>query len=787
MRAINRKLLRDLWHIRSQALAIGLVVASGVAIYVLLQSAYASLQLTQSTYYERFRFADVFASLRRAPLSLADEAAGWPEVAAVEARVVVDVNLDLPDVHEPISGRLISLPEDRAPLVNDVFLSDGRLPAPGRDDEVLASERFARANALAPGDAVAAIINGRRRQLRIVGLGLSPEYIYTIRPGELIGDDRRFGVLWMNRRALAAAFQMEGGFNDLALLLTPGASTPAVIDRVDRLLEGYGGLGAIPRAQQLSHFFVQGEIDQLEGMGRLVPFVFLAVAAFLINVVLTRLVAVEREQIAALKAIGYTNLEVGTHYLKWGLAVAVVGAVAGTAVGALLGRGMTGMYAEFFHFPVLEYDLTPAVMLRGVLVAVGAAGLGTLGAVRRVVALPPAEAMRPEAPARYRVSWFERVGPGRLLSPPGRMVLRNMQRRPGRAAMSAVAIAASGALLVVGLFSLDAIDVVVDVQFNQAQRYDAQMTFFWPVSAAAVHEIARLPGVLHAEGFRAVPVRMRAGPRSRYLSVMGTSPDDTLSQVIGEDGERVRLPPEGLVLSRKLGELLEVRAGEVVRLEVLEGGRPVRDVPVVQLVDDYMGLNAYMDRGALHRLLQEDRVLSGAYLQIDPIRRDALFARIHETPAVAGVGLTQVMLDNFQSQIDESVGIMRTATIIFAAIIVFGVVYNTARVALSERGRELATLRVIGLTRAEIATILFGEWMIVTGIALPMSMAIGYGLAALLVDAFSTEVYRLPLVVSARTFLWSTSTVVIAAVLSGLAVRRRLRRLDLIAVLKTRE
>jgi putative ABC transport system permease protein len=787
MRAINRKLLRDLWRIRSQALAIGLVIAAGVAIHVLLMSAYASLQLTQAAYYERYRFAHVFASLERAPLSVAREVTGWPGVAGVEARVVAEVTLDVPDNTAPVSGRLMSLPEEGVPAVNDVFIASGRRPTPGRDAEVLVSEQFAQANDLDPGDELGAVINGRRRTLRVVGLALSPEFVYTIRPGELVGDNERFGVLWMNGRALASAFQMEGGFNDLVIRLAPGVSTEAVVDRVDRLLDTYGGLGAMPRSQQLSHFFLQSEIDSLEGMGRIVPVVFLAVAAFLINVVLTRLVAVEREQVAALKAIGYSNAAVGRHYLEWGLIVAAFGGVAGTVAGAMLGRGMLTLYAEFFHFPLLEYRLTPAVMLQGAAVAFVAAAVGTIGAVRRVVLLPPAEAMRPEAPARYRVGWIERGAAGRLLSPPMRMLLRNMRRRPLRAAMSTVAIAASGALLIVGLFSLDSVDVVLDVQFTQAQRYDALVTFFHPVSASAAHEVARLPGVVVAEGFRSVPVRLRAGSHTRYVAITGVGPDDSLNRVIDESGHAVRPPPEGLVLSRKLGELLDTRAGDQVRLEVLEGTRPVREVAVVQLVDDYMGLNAYMDRGALHRLLQEDELLSGAYLLLDPTQHEALYATIHRTPAVAGLALKQTMLDNFQEQLDESVGIMRTATIVFAAIIVFGVVYNTARVALSERGRELATLRVIGMTRGEISRILFGEWAIVTAAALPLAAVIGYGLAALLVDAFSTEVYRLPLVISGRTYAWSLLTVVLAATVSGLAVRRRLHNLDLIAVLKTRE
>ncbi len=787
MRAINHKLVRDLWHIRSQVAAIALVVAAGVSMYVLMLSAYASLGLTQATYYERQRFAHVFASLVRAPQSLAADIAAIPGVRAIETRIVANVTLDLEHRVEPASGRLISWPEGRRPRVNDVFLTSGRFPEPGHADEVLASETFARANALQPGDAIAALINGRRRELRIVGLALSPEYIYSIRPGELVADDERFGVLWMGERALGAAFQMEGAFNDVALLLGPDASEPAVMDRLDQLLEPYGGLGAIPRAQQLSHFFLQGELDQLDNMGRIVPIVFLSVAAFLINVVLTRLVAVEREQVAALKALGYSNREVGQLYLKWGLVVASTGAVIGIAAGAWLGHGMTTLYADFFHFPILEYQLPPAVIAQGVGVAFVAAIFGTLSAVRRVARLPPAEAMRPDAPARYRETWIERVGLRRWLSQPGRMVLRNMMRRPGRAAVSLLAIAVSASLLVVGLFTLDSIEIMLDAQFYRAQRYDALVTFVEPLSAGASHEVSRLPGVRLAEGFRGVPVRMRAGPRDRYVSVLGIDAGGELLQVLDGFDDVVRLPPDGLVMSRKLGELLSVGPGDDVELEVLEGQRPSRRARVSRLLDDYMGINVYMDRDAVHRLMREGRLLSGAFLKTDPAQASALYAQLRKTPAVAGVAVKQAMLDNFRQTLAQSVGITRIVMIVFASIIAFGVVYNTARVALSERARELATLRVIGFTRTEIARILFGEWAVVTLLAQPVGMLIGAGLAALVVRAFNTDVYRLPLIIASSTYLFAMTTVVGAAVVSGLVVRRRLDHLDLIAVLKTRE
>lgn len=787
MLAINRKLLRDLWRARSQALAIALVIGAGVAMFVLMRSTFESLGLTQQRYYERYRFADVFASLKRAPLALEEDIARIPGVAAVQTRVVVDVTLDVRGQPTPISGRLISVPDEGRPALNDLFLRSGRWVEPYRDDEVLASETFAVANGLETGDTVAAIINGRRRDLRIVGLALSPEYVYSVRPGELVADDARFGVLWMGRKALGTAYQMDGAFNDVSLALEHGASDREVIGQLDRLLDPWGGLGAIPRAQQLSHFFLQSELDSLRGMGQIVPTIFLAVAAFLLNVVLTRLVAVQREQIAALKALGYSNAEVSWHFVKWSLAVGAAGAAVGTAAGALMGRGMTAIYTEFFHFPVLEYHLPAAAVAEGLAVALASAAIGALGAVHRVLTLPPAEAMRPEPPARYDVSWLERAGLRRWLPQPARIVLRNLQRHPVRAAMSTIGIAFGGAMLIVGTFTIDSMNHMIDVQFNVAQVYDASVTFTEPASARADDDLTRLPGVIRSEGFRAVPARLRAGPRERSVSILGLPAQSALNRVVDATHGTVVLPPEGLVLSSKLAELLGVTTGDDVDVEVLEGERPQRRVIVSALVDEYMGTNAYMEIGALHRLMQEGGTLSGAYLTVDRLAEPALYRQLKNTPVVAGVGFRQAALESFRRTLAESVSITRTITIVFAAIIAFGVVYNTARIALSERGVELATLRVIGFTRAEIAYILLGELAIVTLAALPLSMAIGYGLAAATVTAFDTEVYRLPLVVTAHTYAVSLLTTVVTAVVSALIVRRRLDRLDLISVLKTRE
>ncbi len=784
---LDKKLLRDLWHIKGQALAISLVIAAGVAMFINYLSTFESLRSSQETYYQRYRFADVFASLRRAPEDLAHRIAWIPGVAQIETRVVADVNLDIPGLKEPATGRLISLPKERRAQLNDVYLRQGRFPEPGHSDEVLVSEAFAQARRLLPGATVTAVINGHRRQLEIVGIALSPEYIYTIRPGELIPDDSRFGIFWMERRALATAFDMEGGMNDVALTLMPGASVEEVIAQLDLLLDPYGGLGAVPRALQLSHWYIDNELKGLQGAGFIVPVIFLAVAGFLLHVVLNRIVAVQREQIAALKALGYTDFEVGRHYAAWSVVIGIMGLGLGIAGGSWLGSGMTALYGDFFRFPLLTYHLPRYTVAIGALVSVGVALLAALGAVQRAIRLPPAEAMRPEPPAHYRVSWIERLGLKHVLGQPARIILRNLERYPGRAFASILGIALAVAILIVGLFFIDAIDVIMDIQFNVKERQDLTMTFFQPVSARAFHEVSRLPGVLTAEPARSVPVRLVAGHRSRQTSILGLSNGTQLHRVIDVSLKPIALPPEGLVLSTMLAEILGLRRGDTLQVEVLAGRRPVRQVVVADLVEEYQGTSAYMEAAALHRLLREGQSLSGAFLQIDASQADELYRRFKLLPAVAGVSLKSAAIESFERTIAQNLNVMVFFNVIFASIIAFGVVYNAARISLSERSRELATLRVVGFTRAEISFILLGELAALTTIAIPLGLALGFWLARLVLLAYNNELLRIPLVVGPLTLALSVGSVVIAAMVSGLIVRRRLDHLDLVQVLKTRE
>lgn len=787
--ALDRKLLRDLWHLRGQLLAVAVVVACGVGVFVTMRGMYEMLLHEREAFYRQHRFAEVFAYAKRVPETLVERIARLPGVQAVQTGIVLEVTLDVPGLVEPATGLLTSVPERGRPLLNDLHLLRGRYLEAGARDEVVVSDAFAKANALEPGAGLGAVINGRWQNLRVVGIALSPEYIYVLRPASGLPDDRRYGILWMGREAVAHAYDMDGAFNRVALSLGSGASEREVIDGLDRLLARYGALGAHGREDQLSHKVLSDEINQDKIYGAVVAGIFLSVAAFIINIVLTRLVATERDQVAVLKAFGYGNGALGWHYLKLSLAPVVLGALLGLPLAAWLGAMLASIYREFFHFPQLKWSVSAVGVSLGVGISLAAAAAGAIGAVQRAVRLPPAEAMRPEPPMGFRPTIIERLGFQRWLSSAERVIVRNIERRPGKALLSITGIALAVAILVAGRYGMDALGYIIDVQFRMAQREDVMIEFSEPVSAHARHAVARLPGVMASEPFRYVPVKVRHQHRERRTAILGLQPEGDLRAIVDLDYRRHPPPDEGLLLSAKLARSLDVAPGDTVGVEVLEGRRPAVRLPVVGVLDDLIGVSVYMSLPALNRVLQEGGAFSGALVALDEGGREAFFAAVKKVPAIRGTSVKEAMLANFRDVIARSLFIQTVMNIVFASVIAFGVVYNSVRVALSERGHELASLRVLGFTQREVAVMLLGEQALLTLLAIPFGFGIGYGICAAVAAAINAtqETFRMPLVLSAETFAFAFIVVAVAATASGLMIWGRIRRLDLVAVLKTRE
>lgn len=783
---LRRKVLRDLMRLWAQALAIALVLAAGVATLILGNGAYDSLSQTRARYYAENRFADVFASVTRAPLALFAEVAEIEGVVEAEARIVKLGIPDLPDMAEPASMLFVSLPGNGTGGLNRLYLRQGRMPGPASAREVLVSADFAAAHGLAPGTALTVLMDGKRRSFTVTGIALSPEYIYALGPGEMMPDPRRFGIAWMPRAALAAAYDLEGAFSNLVLKLAPGTSEARVIEAVDRLTARYGGTGATGRSEQLSHAFLDAELKQLGAMVKVLPPIFLLVAAMLVHMTLSRLIALEREQIGLLKAMGYSPRAIAQHYLEFVLVIAAIGIAIGFAAGAWLGAGLAQMYARFFSFPFLVFSRDAQIYGVAALVTFAAAAGGALQSVRGVLVLAPAVAMQPPAPPLYRAAqgWVVRLFPMRQTL---RMGVRHLIRWPVRSASSVLGLAMAVAILVASLWSFGSIDHMIDITFYKAEREDARISFARPEAMAALQASRHLPGVMAVEPFRVASARLSNGVRSKRVSVEGRVAAPQLSRVIGPDLAPMAMPEAGVLLTEALAKALDLRVGELVTVEFLEGRRKTVSLPVSGISLGYVGLGAAMEMRALNRAMGEGEVISGVNLLLDPLAQEAFFTAAKANPKTGFLTVNALTVARFRATLAENITVMITVYVGLAGIIALGVVYNFSRIALSEQGRELASLRVLGFTRREVTDVLFGELAAVVVLAQPLGWIIGYGIGRAMVAAFSSDLYRVPFIMGREVYATASLVVCAAALISALAIRGRINRLDLIAVLKTRE
>ncbi len=787
MSMLDRKLLRDLARIWAQVLTIALVMACGVATIIIAIGAYRSLQETRSAFYDRYDFANVFASASRAPLEVRNSLSAIPGVSRFELRVVKPVLLDIEGMVEPATGIVVSIPDVGEAAVNRLYLRTGRLPDPARSDEVAVLETFAVAHGFEAGDHFVATMNGRRRTLTISAIVLSPEYIYAIGPGDMVPDQRRFGVFFMPRASLNGIFDMNGAFNDIAARTLRNANQQTIIDQIDSLLKPYGGIGAYGRDQQMSHMFLDNELTQLRGMASVIPPIFLFVAAFLVNMILSRLITLEREQIGLLKALGYNEIEIAWHYSKLTIAIALIGVVIGAVAGNWAGRGLTRLYARFFSFPFLIFQQSLDLYAIAVGVTVLAALAGAARAIWNVVQLPAAIAMQPAAPTQYRR--FLKSG-GRLLlffSQLTVMAFRHMVRWPFRSMLTVLGTSFSVALLVTALFSYDSIAYMIDTVFFRTERQDATISFGQDRSVSALLEVRFMPGVLRAEPFRSASVILRNGHLERRLVISGAPPAPDLVRILDTDLRPVEPPPAGLLVTERVASILDLSIGDKVEVELTEKSHRIEQVVITGIVQSLVGLGVYMQAEALDRLLADGPRISGARISVDASQLGELYNTVKKTPAIASIAIQSISRKKFRETIEQNITIMMSVYTMLSVIIAFGVVYNSARIQLSERARELASLRVLGFTNGEVFGVLLVEMIVIVALAQPMGWALGLIFSWWVTRGFESDLFRVPFVVNTSTLAISSLVIIAAASLSALIIRWRVNRLDLIRVLKTRE
>ncbi|SEA46668.1 ABC transporter permease [Alkalimonas amylolytica] len=783
MQALQRKLWRDLLAMKGQILAIAAVIGAGVMVLFLAVTTLDMLERAQQRFYQQAHFGDVFVDLTRAPEHLIPQLQLLPGVQQVQSSVRAPVRLEVVGFDDPIRGLMLSLPEQGLPRLNQLVLLRGHFPAEA--NEVAITEPFANAHQLEPGDQLTAVIQGRLQRLQISAIVLSPEFIYQLGPADLLPDYQRFGVLWMPRQALAHAFQMDGAFNHLSVSLQRGVNPLPVLDALDLLLAPYGSRGSYLRAEQASHRFLTEELEQLSVMAWVLPLLFLGVAAFLLNVLIGRLVRNQLQQIAVLKAFGYSHGALLLHYLQLACVIVVIGVVAGVGLGLWTATGLAELYAAYFHFPAMELRVQLRHLALALLVALLAAMVGVFSILRQVARLQPAAAMRPAVPPQFQRGLAEKMVLRPWLGQLNRIILRNLLRYPGRSLLSVLGIALSSALLLVGSFQFHALNALLDIQYRHILQMDTQLMLSEASPERVLAEIRAEPGVLAAEAFRMVPVRLHYQRTSYRTVLQGLEARPQLRRLLDQELIPIELPAEGLVLTRYLADYLGVKPGDMVQAELMEGANRLVELPLAAVVDEPVGVSGYMERRALNRLLREGPAISGVWLLTDPLKRTELQQRLQQRPAIAGISQMADIEQQLRNYIADTLLGMMTILLLMAISITFAVIYNNARIALAERSRELATLRVLGFERYQVGWVLAGEVLLLTLLAIPLGWLLGTGFAWSLQQALTMDLFRLPFVLEPSSFALAALGVLLATALSLSLMLRRFQQLDMISALKT--
>jgi len=787
VKPLTRKLLRDLRRLWLQAVAAGTVLGGGIALFVMSVGTYDSLESARDDYYRQAHMADLAASLVRAPSTIKTALARIEGVAAIEARAVGFGLIDLPSIAEPVTAQILSLPEGRRPTVNDLTLRAGRWPSPQAPNEALMNEAFAAAHTISPGSTLSVLIRGEQKQLQIVGIASSPEFVFAVAPGAILPEPGRFGVVWMNQEPLARALDLDGAFNDVVVRLSSDAARPSATAALDERLARYGSRGAYGRERMLSARHLTDELSQLKTLASILPPIFLLVAMFLIHSVLSRLVGLERSNIGLLKSFGYRNATIGWHYTQFSLAFSLLGIVVGVVIGNLIGRYMTSVYQSVYHLPSLEFSAGIWSYLSAVLLGLLAGLVGAFFAVRQSTRLAPIVALSPPLPtAFHRLS--QRIEQ-RLadLSLRSRMVLRRLLQFPRRSIMTIIGIALSLALLIMSEHFPIAINRLLDMNFGTAQRMHATLTLSEQQTDTSLRDIARLPGVILVEPIRAAEVFFTHQHRREREVIIGIPAGATLNRLVESDRSIVEPAQHGLTLSTSLARKLAVTEGDRITVQSTSGQRVSTEVTVSKIASPFLGGSAYIEQYALGRLLREPARISGAHVTVDATQRGALNAELKQTPSIVGVAYTANFQIALQKLFREGVGFFSNMFLFFSLSMAAGVAFSAARITISEQERDLATLRVLGYEKRAVSLLPVAEISILLTLAIPTGLLLGAALSNWMMHQFETDLFSFPLIFDSQAYARSALFVTTAVLLTTLWTRRYMDRMHLVSALKSHE
>ena len=763
MKVLDRKLLRELWHQKGLIVAITMLVSVGIMCFISMRSAHLNLKFAQANYNAQCRMADFSINVKKIPVAELQELLDLPGISELRPRIQFFCTVDLPQARDPINGLVLSMPDLRQPVINDVVLKRGGYFTEQRRDEVIVNNAFARKHGVRPGDVIHLLLNNRRQELHVVGTAISSEFIYLVGPGAISPDPEHFGVFYLKQSFAEEVFGFDGAANQVVGLLAPEvrAHSDELLRTAERKLKPFGVFSVTPLKDQPSHRFVSDEIRGIGTFAGLMPIIFLAVAALVLNVLLMRLIDQQRVVIGTLKGLGYSNAELFLHFMKFSAAIGIFGGFVGWGLGYYMSGLITGNYQVMFEFPDLQNNIYPDLYLVGLVISVSCSLIASTRGARQALSLQPAEAMRSKPPSKGGRIWLERVPAlWSRLSSGWRMVLRNMIRHRARTTVGIFAAAMGAGVLSCGLLLQASMNYLIDFQFSKIDCAEVDLAFKDEHSIDSVAEAARLPGVEHAEPVLDVACEFFNGPYRRKGVIRGLLPNARLTVPRDVNEDRIPIPAVGVTMTRKLAELLRLKPGEMLEFEPVKGLRERQRVPIVTLADSYMGLTVYADINYLSKLIDEDLAVTGVQLEVDerPEAMKELVKSVKRLPSVQTYISRKSTISNLNATLVKIQNFFINVMTVFAGVIFFSSLLNMSLISLAERRREVATFLVQGYSHWEVGLNFLRESLVTAGIGTVLGFPLGYLLCLWLTHNYDTEMFRFPLrtppEVWIKTSLW---------------------------------
>ncbi len=795
-----RKTGRDMLSNAGSYLACLTLVVIGMLAFLAFAIARDNLVSAQEKLYREQNFADGFIELVAMPEHRLATLSRLEGIDEITGRLVRDVRVHKPgeDRRTETYLRLVSLDLREESRLNDVRLDHGRPLRRGLLEAWLDSQFF-EANSLEISDSLQVIAGGRAWEFNIAGAGISPEFVYPLRTQhEIYNDPELFGIAFVSQEIIWQLFpDQDNSVNSIVFTLSPGSDFDGVKERLESRLEQYGVLEIYPRADQRSHFILQEEIEIINNFATFFPVLILLVAAFIIYIVLKRLVEQQRGQIGILKAFGYRRREILFHYFSYPLILAVAGGVIGSLCGMWLANPLTELLYQFFYLPEVYLGFSWHYLVSSLLICVSVLGFAGYQGCKTVLRLSPAEAMQPAAPVKVRRNLLEsfRLFTA-MLTVQGKMAVRNLNRSRSRTAFVFFSLTVSCAIVAFtwGLWSETMPDFMF-YQYENLRTYDARVNLETPLPRKSVmREAERLAEVVRSEPLAEVPATLSHKYHREDVGIMGVAKDARLYNILDQNGARISPSPAGLILSRRLADNLGASVGSTLELEsvYLRDKDASVSVPVTAIIPQYIGMNAYMTIEGLEKLLDQGNFVTSVLLEFNQEEAN-LQDRINrlrddygESDYITGIDSRQELIKTMM-EYWEMAGWMVFLYVMIGVAFSFSIIYISSLVILSERQRELASMRVLGMSRNEVFSVISFEQWFIAFFAILTGLPLGRAIMAGFAREWSTDMYTMPAEISASSLAAGAIITVISIWAAQRFSIRKIKKLDLVEALKTRE